>query len=271
MNFICRQNTTQMIFDNYNWGTQVHNVKISILIIDEDEESIKKLKDLLEEGGLNTISSLTKSENALKHISEFNPNLIFIDPSINNNSGYELIKQFGDAKIPIRIVIITKDIEHASLKMGFGIIGILKKPILPDNLIDVLIRYSSQRTMDKLQQKLNTLNQAVRPQKLKFSTRKGYIFLEPGEIIYFKADSNYTHIFLKNDKQITVAKSLRYFEESLLNTCFVRISRSVIINTTYLTRLDRNHKVCILKNGEDIRLAITQKYTKPLLENFKCF
>ena len=67
-------------------------------------------------------------------------------------------------------------------------------------------------------------------------------FVNVDDIICCHADEVYTHIQLKDDKKITVAKPLNTFETLLKGHDFFRISKSHIINPNYIITLykDRN-------------------------------
>ena len=59
---------------------------------------------------------------------------------------------------------------------------------------------------------------------------EGLQFAETGHFIYLQANSNYTCFYLVNNTKITVAKTLKDFEELLPTSIFMRIHHSYIIN-----------------------------------------
>ena len=250
-----------------NFENEIQN--LSVLLIDEDKQALKQLERLLIDGGIHSIATISSESDISNTIKKTNPDLIFIDEEIVKNSATKIISQVHVVSCEASVIITSKSRRKIDLGIGFNNIPILSKPVsfaAVNNSVSILIR---DRVIMKLQSKINRLFNNVCPVKLKFSTRKGHVFIDPEEIVYFKADSNYTHIYLKSKKQITVAKSLRHFDEGLKNSYFVRISRSVIINTTFLTELDRHKKACLLKYDEDmISLPITKNYISPLLQGF---
>lgn len=58
--------------------------------------------------------------------------------------------------------------------------------------------------------------------------------LPASEIIYLKSDVNYTHVYLKSGKQITVAKTLKEMEPRFTIAGFFRTHKSYLINTEYI-------------------------------------
>lgn len=108
-----------------------------------------------------------------------------------------------------------------------------------------------------------------RRQKIKFNIRTGYVFVNPNDIIYCSADSNYTHITFTNQKQLTVSLTLSNVMESLPPSMFLRISRSTIININFLTEIKRTEKLCILNaDNKNYSFRISPKNIKALINDF---
>ena len=74
-----------------------------------------------------------------------------------------------------------------------------------------------------------------------------YRFIEAKEICYLQADNNSTDIHLYNGEMITAFKTLKHFE-GLLNSPFVRIHNSYIVNIDYVSRIHTGNAVCYIKN-----------------------
>lgn len=106
-------------------------------------------------------------------------------------------------------------------------------------------------------------------QKIKFNIRTGYVFVNPNDIIYCSADSNYTHITFTNQKQLTVSLTLSNVMESLPASMFLRISRSTIININFLVEIKRTEKLCILNaENKNYSFRISPKNIKALINDF---
>jgi len=115
---------------------------------------------------------------------------------------------------------------------------------------------------------LSRINPARR-QKIKFNIRTGYVFVNPNDIIYCSADSNYTHITFTNQKQLTVSLTLSHVMEILPPSMFLRISRSTIININFLMEIKRTEKTCILQvENKNYSFRISPKNIKALINDF---
>ena len=69
------------------------------------------------------------------------------------------------------------------------------------------------------------------------------------EIIYCKAEGNYTRIYFQN-KCILVSKVLKYFESVLPSDIFLRIHKTYIININFILCLKGNQSVVLRTNVE---------------------
>ncbi len=74
---------------------------------------------------------------------------------------------------------------------------VLLKICLPEVevLAKAIARYKNQKEKESLKIKIEKLYACLQPGQLKFSTQKGFILLDPEEIIYCQAEGNYTELF----------------------------------------------------------------------------
>lgn len=74
-----------------------------------------------------------------------------------------------------------------------------------------------------------------------------YRFINADDICYLQADNNSTDIHLNNGEMITAFKTLKHFE-TVLNSPFVRIHNSYIVNIDYVSRIHTGNSVCYIRN-----------------------
>ena len=88
---------------------------------------------------------------------------------------------------------------------------------------------------------------------IKSATKIEFVNVE--DIICCDADEVYTHIQLKDDKKITVAKPLNTFETLLKGHDFFRISKSHIINPNYIITLYKDRNQILLQGNIVLDIA----------------
>ena len=77
------------------------------------------------------------------------------------------------------------------------------------------------------------------------------------EIYCMKAESDYVHIFTEKGKYLK-EQTMKFFEENLLPSRFVRVHRSYIVNVDAISRVELYEKqtqLLMLKNGMQIRMS----------------
>jgi two-component system, LytTR family, response regulator len=87
-------------------------------------------------------------------------------------------------------------------------------------------------------------------------TQKGKL-LKSSEILYVKAQDNYSRFYLTNDNKITICRSLKSCEEELDPDIFFRCHKSYIVNLHYIKEyLSKGNKfILILRNQVKINVA----------------
>lgn len=81
--------------------------------------------------------------------------------------------------------------------------------------------------------------------------------VQVSEIVYVQSDGDYVHIFTLTGKYLK-EQTMKYFEESLPPTQFVRVHRSYIVNVQAIARVelyDKQNQQLTLKNGHQIKAS----------------
>ena len=83
------------------------------------------------------------------------------------------------------------------------------------------------------------------------------------ELVLLEAEINYTHLHLRSGKKITVAKTLKTFEDILANFHFYRIHRTFLINGSHMKSYDSELGEVMMTNNYK---ASTSRRRKNLFE-----
>ena len=87
----------------------------------------------------------------------------------------------------------------------------------------------------------------IKPLTICVKSYGDYRFISADDICYLQADNNSTDIHLNNGEMITAFKTLKHFE-NVLQSPFVRIHNSYIVNIDYVSRIHTGNSVCYIKN-----------------------
>ena len=114
---------------------------------------------------------------------------------------------------------------------------------------------------------------------LRISTSTELVRVATDEIVYVRADGNYSDLVLTNGKSRKMTFQLHFFDgifQQLQNNMFVRVGRSLIVNKRYIHVINLTEQILIF-SGQQIKSDIKPvnvsrealKQLKELLENEK--
>ena len=88
---------------------------------------------------------------------------------------------------------------------------------------------------------------------LRISTSTELVRVATDEIVYVRADGNYSDLMLTNGKSRKMTFQLHFFDEvfqQLQNNMFVRLGRSLIVNKRYIFVINLSEQQLILSGGD---------------------
>lgn len=75
------------------------------------------------------------------------------------------------------------------------------------------------------------------------------------EIIFIRAESNYSRIFLKNGIEYFTSKTLKSWAQEIKDADFLRCHRSFLINKQEIVEVNRHAYHIVMRNGEEIPVS----------------
>ncbi len=238
--------------------------EIKVIIVDDEITAIKILKQLLKKyKEINIVATAQNINDAKNLIIQYQPDIVFLDVQLPGKNGFDLINDIKDFNIKPAIIFATSYDKYAIKAIQNSAFDYLLKPIDPVELKRAITRYISfKNETDEIKHDNFDKNSNMSP-KIQFKTRNSLIFINTDDIIYVKADGNYSDIFLKNDKHFLVTSYLSVVLEKLPLNTFVRISRSIIINLNFLEKIIRKKKLCIIEcENKKYEFKMTSLYSK---------
>lgn len=217
---------------------------IKAIIIDDEVHCINRLAELLKEyceENIYLAGFFQTVEQGITGILKLRPDLVFLDVQINDKTGFDLLKQLHE--IHFEIIFTTAYEKYAVQAFKFSAIDYLLKPVDPEDLLCAINKVNKKILRSEISQKINTLFHNLKnnpaSQKISIPTLDGLVFLEINDIIRCQSQINYSIIFLKDQQKITVAKTLKEFEELLSDFNFYRVHNSHLINLAHIKKYNR--------------------------------
>ncbi|GGI56589.1 LytR/AlgR family response regulator transcription factor [Winogradskyella haliclonae] len=244
-------------------------MKLSAIIVEDEKTSRDILKNYLAKYCPN-ISVLGEAENvdeALVLIRNNDLDVVFLDVEMPYGNAFDLLDKVGD--IDFQTIFVTAYNHYAIDALNAHASYYLMKPISIDDLIKAVDYVTEIRSKeDALQDQVLVPKTNSVDGKITIPQQNGFEVLETNNILYCKADDNYTEIFLKNNKKKLVSKTLKYIEEALSAANFARVHKSYLVNVDEIVKyLKGKGGSIVLSNGKEIMVSASKK--SDLLSYFK--
>jgi two-component system, LytTR family, response regulator len=76
------------------------------------------------------------------------------------------------------------------------------------------------------------------------------------QIVFIQADDNYSMLYLDDQSEFRLSKTLGVVEDEINNEMFFRCHRTYLVNVFFIKEISKGDEMCItLKNGNKIPLA----------------
>lgn len=218
--------------------------KIKAILIDDELNSLQNLQQKLEGfcPDVSIVAVTQKPEEGLILIRQHQPDVVFLDIEMPRMSGFRMLEELGEYDFDI---IFTTAYNHYSVDaIRISAFDYLIKPIGIEELQQAVERLSKslhRQTKDKIDILKKSLSEnRNQDDKIAISTSEGIEFVPIKNIIHIESKSNYSKIFLMDNKSIMVTKILKDFEEMLLPYNFYRVHNSHLINLNYIHKYVRS-------------------------------
>jgi two-component system, LytTR family, response regulator len=218
--------------------------KMRAILVDDELNSLQNLQQKLEGfcPDVAIVAITQKPEEGILLIRQHQPDVVFLDIEMPRMSGFRMLEQLGDYDFDI---IFTTAYNHYSIDaIRISAFDYLVKPIGIEELQHAVERLSKslhKQTKEKIDILKKSLNDSrSQEDKIAISTSEGIEFIPIKNIIHIESKSNYSKIFLIDNKSMMVTKILKDFEEMLLPYNFYRVHNSHLINLTYIQKYVRS-------------------------------
>lgn len=208
---------------------------INCIIIEDQSPAQRILKKYIQD--VETLELQASFSNAIQALEFLKTNvveLIFLDIHLPKISGIDFLKAMQN---PPHIILTTAFPDYALESYELSVIDYLLKPFSFQRFIKAIAKIPEKTTSTS-----KSKNQEKAPEFAAFLfIKSGYehIKISVHDILYIKSDGDYTELFLPQKKYLS-SEPLRYWEERLNKSQFVRTQKSFIINTLKIEKVVGN-------------------------------
>lgn len=226
---------------------------IRTILIDDEYLAIAELTHMLQTyPEIEIIDQAQDGNTALEQIRKHQPDLIFLDISMPEKDGFELLADLDEAPM---VVFVTAYDQYAIKAFEVNALDYLLKPVNKERLKEVVQKIKGQIA------KRNTDEDRVSIHK-KIFIKDGdrCFFLALQEIEMLESAGNYVKVIYKNQKPL-LHRSLNYMETKLPEDHFFRANRQHIVNINFIKNVDASVSASLqieMQNGQMIDISQRQ-------------
>ena len=245
---------------------------IHAILVDDENHCIQTLRYDLERlcQNVQVIGTALSGEEAIQKINALRPDLVFLDIEMPGMSGFDMLRKL--APITFNVIFVTAYDQYAIQAFRYAAIDYLLKPVVSDQLIEAVARVErhgiSSNNSDQLDILMHNLRDGLKSPRIVLPSGRGMDFVNTEDILYCKAESNYTHVCMRDGKKYTFSKTLKDVEQILEHLGFFRIHQSYLIHMSHVQRYLRDDGGYVVMS-DGIRIPIAKRRKEEFMAMLK--
>ena len=210
---------------------------IKAVIIDDEKDSIDTLKWKLENycPDVSVSASFEKPAEGVSYLKKNAVDLLFLDIEMPMLTGFDVLEEL-DREIPFDIIFITAYDNFGIQAVKFSALDYLLKPVQNKELKEAIDKHLKRSQQKIPSEQIDALLNNVRAERkgkrgrIALASKESIEFVDPHEIVVCEANSNYTNVYLAEGRKRVISKTLKEFEDMLVQFDFFRPHNSHLIN-----------------------------------------
>jgi len=216
---------------------------ITAVLVDDEKRAVQVLEESLKTDfpDIQIIGSANSAQEAQTLITQMKPDLVFLDVTMPEESGFDLLNNLPS--LEFEIIFVTAFDQYAMDAINFCAIGYVLKPIKREELVMAVQRAikSIAEKQETNRNKLlleNLINPGSPSNRIGIPTSDGLEFVAIQEIIRCEGIQRATKVVFKERKSLISAYNLGQFKRMLEEYRFFSIHKSHLVNMDHVIRYD---------------------------------
>lgn len=237
---------------------------IKVIIIEDEAPAREIVKTYLKSHPeIDICAEFADGFSGMKGIKEHQPDLIFLDVQMPKITGFEMLELLDN---PPEIIFTTAYDQYAIKAFEMNAVDYLLKPFAKKRFDQALEKAKEKinskksetktqvrQIIDKIDEKPDTIFRIV-------VKKNGDIHVIPVEdLLYIEAQDDYVMLYTNKGKFLK-EKTMKYYENHLDNSQFVRVHRSYIVRVDQVKRLEpygKSSYLAILSQEQKVNVSLS--------------
>lgn len=235
-------------------------MNLKAIIVEDEQISRDILRNYLTKycKNVEVVGEASNIDEAYVLIQQNELDLVFLDVEMPFGNAFDLLDKIENRTF--ETVFVTAYDHYAIDALNNHASYYLLKPISIDELIKAVEHVTNIK--EKENQLQNSVLQPKQPSvdgKITLPQQDGFEVVNVNDILFCKADDNYTEIYFENTKKL-ISKTLKYVEGVLEEYPFARIHKSYLVNVNAIVKYKKGKGgSVILSNGKEIMVSASKK------------
>ncbi len=238
---------------------------IKTIVIEDEAKSREMMVSLIQKSNefVEVIGQAKNVKEGVELIKNLKPDLVFLDISMPDGSGFDLLEQVQGQKF--ELIFATASDQHAIRAIKYSACDYLLKPIDIEELKLAIDKVVQKRNAAPSMDNLNFLIQQLKRsdenfQKITLPTGNAYEIVAIKDIVRCEADASYTLFYLSDKRKLMVSFGLKHYEDLLPESDFIRVHHHHLINMNHVLRyLKEDGGYAIMTDGSKIEISRRKK------------
>ncbi len=248
-----------------------------VLIADDEPLARTALANILAaRGDVEHFDSANDAIEAFDRLANHPYDVLLLDIDMPEGSGIELLDRLKERNLPMAsVVFVTAHDQHAVTAFEKHAVDSVLKPSSTQR-IDEAPEVAFRRTAEEraagwieVLSQLQTLSRQPAP-RIAIKSKGKILFIDPGDVIAVKAEGNYV-LLQRESGSYLLRESMSEIAEKLKPYGFIRIHRSVLVNTSFVEEIrpwPTGEYGLRVKGGKEYTVTRTYKKNLKLLAEF---
>jgi two-component system LytT family response regulator len=220
-------------------------MRIRALIVDDEALARRGIRQYLDlESDIEVVGECSDGVAAIDAIAALQPDLVFLDISMPEADGFDVVAAVGADNMPATIFVTAYD-QYAVRAFEVHALDYLLKPVEPARMQAALARARAQlsaRPSDLAARVAAVLGELGRGPARRYVRRLAVkkagrvLLVDVDEVMRFEATGNYIEVHTR-ERMHLLRETLTGLEARLDPDGFVRVSRSCIVNARHIREL----------------------------------
>jgi two-component system LytT family response regulator len=237
---------------------------INISLIEDEPQSLSLIKDAIQTLGRNysIVSATGNVQDSVVEIQQCKPDILISDIQLQDGTVFDVLEKAGPF---IKTLVLITAYDHYAIRaIKYSAIDYLLKPVNTQELKQAIEKCVQQLDSFHLNtvSQINFLQSRNEPKNqnaygdILINSENAIHVIRQNEVLYCKADRNYTEFYLQDGRVIISSRTLLFYEQLLDPATFFRVHLSFIINTAHVKTFVKGRTgSVVMSNGYEIDVA----------------